>query len=68
MTNPTHPSRVAVRAGIAAALLGMMAVAACNQDKLLTAPTPDVGLPGDIASRAALPSAFTSAIGDFQLA
>jgi hypothetical protein len=68
MMNPTHPPRYAVRASLTAALLGMMAVAACNQDKLLTAPTPDVVLPGDIASRAALPSAFASAIGDFQLA
>ena len=68
MTNPTHPTRFAVRAATAVALLGMAAVAACNQDKLLTAPTPDVVLPGDIASRAALPSAFASALGDFQLA
>ncbi|MFL5617534.1 MAG: RagB/SusD family nutrient uptake outer membrane protein [Gemmatimonadaceae bacterium] len=68
MTNPTHPTRIAVRAALAAALLGMVPLAACNQDKLLTAPTPDVVLPGDIASRAALPSAFASAIGDFQLA
>jgi hypothetical protein len=68
MTNPTHPTRFAVRAATALALLGMAAVAACNQDKLLTAPTPDVVLPGDIASRAALPSAFASALGDFQLA
>jgi len=68
MTNPTHPTRFAFRAGIAAALLSMMAVAACDQDKLLTAPTPDVVLPGDISSRAALPSAFASAVGDFQLA
>jgi len=68
MTNPTHPTRFAVRAAAAVALLGMAAVAACNQDKLLTAPTPDVVLPGDIASRSALPSAFASALGDFQLA
>lgn len=69
MTNPTHPTRVAVRATVATVLLAMVGVAAaCNQDKLLTAPTPDVVLPGDIASRAALPSAFASAIGDFQLA
>ena len=67
MTNP-NPTRLALRAGIAAALLGMMTVAACDQDKLLTAPTPDVVLPGDIASRAALPSAFASAVGDFQVA
>src|SRR6187551_2172491 len=68
MTNPTHPTRVALRATFAVALLGMVAVAACDQDKLLTAPTPDVVLPGDIASRAALPSAFASAVGDFQVA
>src|SRR5689334_2102919 len=68
MTNPTHPTRFGNRAILAAALLGMAAIAACNQDKLLTAPTPDVVLPGDISSRAALPSAFAAAIGDFQLA
>ena len=68
MTNPTHPTRVALRATFAVALLGMVAVAACDQDKLLTAPTPDVVLPGDIASKAALPSAFASAVGDFQVA
>jgi len=68
MTNPTHPTRIALRATFAVALLGMAAVAACDQNKLLTAPTPDVVLPGDIASRAALPSAFASAVGDFQLA
>jgi len=68
MTNPTHPTRIALRATLAAALLGMVAVAACDQNKLLTAPTPDVVLPGDIASKAALPSAFASAVGDFQLA
>jgi len=68
MTNPTHTPRSALRSGVAAALLGAAMLAACNQDKLLTAPTPDVVLPGDIASRAALPSAFASAVGDFQLA
>ena len=46
----------------------MAGLAACNQDKLLTAPTPDVVQPKDIAGRAALPSAFAAAIGDFQLA
>src|SRR4051812_30413305 len=68
MTNPKHPTRFAVRATLAIALLGMAALASCDQNKLLTAPTPDVVLPGDIASRAALPSAFASAVGDFQLA
>src|SRR5215217_87703 len=68
MKNPMYPTRSALRLTIAAALLGTVALAACDQDKLLTSPTPDVVLPGDIASRAALPSAFASAIGDFQLA
>ena len=40
MTNPTHPTRFAVRAAAAVALVGMATVAACDQDKLLTAPTP----------------------------
>src|SRR5512132_4138184 len=68
MTNPSHPTRSAVRATLAAVLLGAAALAACNQDKLLTVPTPDVVLPQDIASRAALPSAFASTVGDFQVA
>ena len=39
MTNPTHRTHVAVRATVATALLAMVGVAAaCNQDKLLTAP------------------------------
>ncbi|MEO8563238.1 MAG: RagB/SusD family nutrient uptake outer membrane protein [bacterium] len=53
---------------IAAALFAAIAPVACNEGKLLTAPTPDVVLPKDIASRSALPSAFAAAVGDFQLA
>src|SRR5215212_4808878 len=68
MTNPMHQTRNAFRATIAAVLLGTVPLAACNQDKLLTSPTPDVVLPGDISSRGALPSAFAAAVGDFQLA
>jgi hypothetical protein len=68
MTNPKHQTRTPLRAAVTAALSGAVLLAACNQDKLLTSPTPDVVLPGDIASRAALPSAFASAVGDFQLA
>jgi hypothetical protein len=44
------------------------ALAACNQDKLLVAPTPDVVLPKDITGPAALPSAYAAAVGDFQVA
>ena len=68
MTKPMHPTRRAVRATAVLALLGAVALTACDQDKLLTVPTPDVVLPEDIASRAALPSAFAALVGDFQLA
>src|SRR5204862_7627714 len=66
-TNPMH-SRGSARVVIGASLIAVASLAACNQDKLLTAPTPDVVQPQDIASRAALPSAFAAAVGDFQLA
>jgi hypothetical protein len=62
-----HQTRSTVRATIAATLLAAV-LAGCDQDKLLTVPTPDVVLPQDIAGRAALPSAFAAAVGDFQLA
>jgi len=68
MTNPMHSRGSVARALIGASLLGVASLAACNQDKLLTAPTPDVVQPQDIASKAALPSAFAAAVGDFQLA
>ncbi|MDB4882256.1 MAG: RagB/SusD protein [Gemmatimonadetes bacterium] len=62
-------SRRAIRAMLlAGALLGAMSVVACDQAKLLTSPTPDVVQPKDISSRAALPSAYAAALGDFQLA
>ena len=47
--------------------MGAVGLAACNTDKLLTVPTPDVVLPSDINTPAALPSAYAAAIGDFQL-
>lgn len=56
------------RRAVVVALAGAIGLAACNQEKLLTSPTPDVVLPKDIASRAALPSAYAAALGDFQLA
>jgi hypothetical protein len=68
MTNPMTKPMQARRAYVAVALLGALGAAACDEDKLLTAPTPDVVLPKDISSRAALPSAFAAAVGDFQLA
>jgi hypothetical protein len=52
----------------ATALLSAVGIAGCNQDKLLTAPTPDVVLPQDISGPSALGSAYASAIGDFQVA
>ena len=68
MTNPMHSRGSFARVLLGASLLGVASLAACNQDKLLTAPTPDVVQPQDIASKAALPSAFAAAVGDFQLA
>jgi starch-binding outer membrane protein, SusD/RagB family len=56
------------RAALAVALAGGLGLAACNQDKFLTAPTPDVVLPKDISTAAALPAAYAAAIGDFQVA
>jgi hypothetical protein len=56
------------RTAVAVALTGLLGLAACNQDKFLTAPTPDVVLPKDITTLAALPSAYAAAIGDFQVA
>ena len=66
MTDSKRPMP-ARRAVVAIALLAATA-AACNEDKLLTAPTPDVVLPQNITTKAALPSAFASVLGDFQLA
>src|SRR5437763_11342573 len=56
------------RATCAAALAGAALLLGCNQDTLLTVPTPDVVLPKDITGPAALPSAYAAAIGDFQVA
>ena len=61
-------NRIRSRALLGATLVATAVLAACNQDKLLTVPTPDVVLPQDIASRAALPSAFAATVGDFQVA
>jgi hypothetical protein len=51
----------------AGALAGAASLAACNQDELLVAPTPDVVRPSDITGPAALPAAYAAAIGDFQV-
>ena len=68
MINPMHHSRLTGRAVLAAALVSAAGLTACNQDKLLTVPTPDVVLPKDISGPATLPNAYASAIGDFQVA
>jgi hypothetical protein len=56
------------RATLAIALAAVLGLVACDQDKLLVAPTPDVVLPKDISGPSALPSAYAAAIGDFQVA
>jgi hypothetical protein len=68
MTNPMLPTNNIGRILAATALLSAVGIAGCNQDKLLTAPTPDVVLPQDISGPSALGSAYASAIGDFQVA
>src|SRR3954470_16816653 len=68
MTNPMNSRGLIARVLLGASLLGAVSLVAGDQNKLLTAPTPDVVQPQDIASRAALPSAFAAAVGDFQLA
>ena len=50
------------------AIAGVSSVAACNQDDLLTVPTPDVVLPKDLTGASVLPNAYAAAIGDFQVA
>lgn len=67
MTKMNLP-KITGRIAIAAALTGAAGLAACNQDKLLTVPTPDIVLPGDISGPAALPNAYAAALGDFQVA
>ena len=67
MTNPM-PIFKYTRTTLAIALAGVLGVVACDQDKLLVAPTPDVVLPKDITGASALPSAYAAAIGDFQVA
>src|SRR3954467_11625102 len=68
MTISLSMSGAARRALFTIIALSAVPVAACNESKLLTAPTPDVVLPKDITSKSALPSAFAAAIGDFQVA
>ncbi|HEY2064812.1 MAG TPA: hypothetical protein VGG84_02560 [Gemmatimonadaceae bacterium] len=55
-----------VAAGLA--LIGLVAAGACNTDKLLTVPTPDVVLPQNLTGASVLPNAYAAAIGDFQVA
>lgn len=57
-----------IRVAVAAGLATVAGLAACNQDTLLTSPTPDVVLPKDISGPTALPAAYAAAIGDFQVA
>ena len=68
MTIPMIISRFTGRTVLAAALVCAAGLTGCNQDKLLTVPTPDVVLPKDIVGPAALPNAYAAAIGDFGLA
>ena len=68
MTNPMHFLRFSVRVRVAAALVGVASLAACDTDSLLTAPTPDVVLPENLTGPSALASAYAAVLGDFQVA
>ena len=67
MTTMNFP-KMTGRIAVAAALVSAAGLAACNQDKLLTVPTPDIVLPSNISGPSALPAAYAAAIGDFQVA
>jgi hypothetical protein len=60
-------SKYIARVVAVGAMTGVAILAACNQDTLLVAPTPDVVRPSDISGAAALPAAYAAAIGDFQV-
>ena len=67
--NSTRRLRSDVRRRSTALLIAAVGIlAACNQDKLLTVPTPDVVLPKDLTGSTVLPNAYAAAIGDFQVA
>jgi len=66
--NPMTDLKYIGRAIFTAMLFSVAALAACDQNNLLTVPTPDVVRPQDISGPAALPSAYAAAIGDFQVA
>jgi hypothetical protein len=67
MTTSILHSKYLGRAVAAGAMAGVAILAACNQDSLLVAPTPDVVRPSDISGPAALPAAYAAALGDFQI-
>src|SRR5438105_8314549 len=58
--------RAGVR-GIALAAAGLL-LTACNVDKVLQVPDPDVSRPTDISGKAGLPTLLAAAVGDFQVA
>jgi hypothetical protein len=69
MTNPMNNSSLGRRRrATLVAIAGLAALAACKQDELLTAPTPDVVLPQNLTGASVLPNAYAAALGDFQVA
>ena len=58
--------RAGVR-GIALAAAGLL-LTACNVDKVLKVPDPDVSRPTDVSGKAGLPTLLAAAVGDFQVA
>ena len=68
MKIPMLSSKIAGRSVAAAACVLAAGLVGCNQDALLTVPTPDIVLPANVSSAAALPNAYAASLGDFQVA
>lgn len=73
MTHLHIPARTTIerriaRLGVASAVLALVALSACNTDKLLDVPDVDVVSPDVLVGRSVLPSALAAAIGDFAVA
>ena len=60
-------ARLAGGRGIALAAAGLL-LTACNVDKVLKVPDPDVSRPGDVSGKAGLSTLLAAAVGDFQVA
>ncbi|HUQ47978.1 MAG TPA: hypothetical protein VM053_07015 [Gemmatimonadaceae bacterium] len=58
----------AAHSRVTAALVGVLALAACSSEKILDVVDPDVATPASLEATSALPVVHAGAIGDFQVA